>query len=255
MPSSLCCHGNQHTVWPGGGLCLRVCTVVCQSGKMCVCVRMFTVHTWAHLLRSVFSFLREGFAVAFRPSLMPRHADVHSSAPQGMFTLQRPSMWTQLVQKERKCEVTSTTRHWLSDTAARRTRLTKVTMTIYSFWQAQHKANRMLSPVAPCFSGKGLCFEYRGYICWHHDPPGWGEKDVWINCVLPAGDKKEMVSDAFQQQHTTQKSLPKECNPFTCAAKQEKESALNWETSSQQVGSEGADQIYISREKVNRKRW
>lgn len=56
---------------------------------------------------------------------------------------------------------------------------------------------------------------------------------MWINCVLPAGDKKEMINDTFQQQHTTQKSLPEECKSFYkftgefCAAKQENESAPN----------------------------
>lgn len=103
MPSFMCCHGNQQTMWPASELC--VCTVVClwQNGRMCVCVRAYTPsHLGTPSSSCLFHFPRQfvaGFGLPVdyaigRPSLMPRHAAVHSSAPQGMFTFQKPSMWT-----------------------------------------------------------------------------------------------------------------------------------------------------------------
>lgn len=41
MPSSLCCHGNQQTAWPGGGLCLCVFVQLPKMGK---CVYVYSSH-------------------------------------------------------------------------------------------------------------------------------------------------------------------------------------------------------------------
>lgn len=54
-----------------------------------ICIRLF--HFPPQFIAG-FGF-QEDYAIG-RPSLMPRHAAVHSSAPQGMLTFQKLSMWT-----------------------------------------------------------------------------------------------------------------------------------------------------------------
>lgn len=82
---------------------LDSCRPFSKCEKMWVCV--YKLHTCEHLAQYVFSFfgLPEDFAIPFGPL----QCLVHSLAPQGMFTFQKLSMWTQLVQKERKCVCTA----------------------------------------------------------------------------------------------------------------------------------------------------
>lgn len=175
MPSFMCCHGNQQTMWPAS--CLCVCTVVClwQNGRMCVCARAYTPsHLGTPSSCCLFHFPRqfvagfglpEDYAIG-RPSLMPRHATVHSSAPQGMFTFQKLSMWTS---PEREKSVLRLVEGTECDCCtAQLKQLKPSSMIRYScrennqhlpnlpwlcsgFLQAKPGANRIPSPVPPCF--------------------------------------------------------------------------------------------------------
>lgn len=169
-------------------VCLYSCVSFTEWTNVCA-----RVYTPSHLSTPssicLFHFLRQ-FVAAFglpedyaigRPFLMPRHTAVHSSAPQGMFTFQKLSMWTsserekvvlRLV-KGTECDCyanvssVETTETFIDDQIQLRVEQSttaKFTMTTFSFFTSETRRQQDTCLCSPMFLWTGFVF----WVPWLH---------------------------------------------------------------------------------------